>query len=400
MNGRVASRNAVLVIAAATLLSGAAILLATLNAHGTVGDAVLNAVITGMTYPIVGGVIIARAPGNSIGWVLAAVGLLQGINNFTEEYAYRALVVTPGSLPFGAEASWYAFWTWMVSLGLLVTLMLLLFPTGHPPTPGWRWIVWLVWGGIALIVTGVGWAAWPERASGLDVTGSTARVEGPGVLFALTGAVTILLCALASVASLFVRYRRSRGVQRLQLKWFTFAGVFAFIAIGIQFLPPISESSGVFSSISLAILGAGLLVIPVAIGIAVLRYRLYDIDRIINRSVVYAGLTAILVLGYAASVLVLQAVLPLSDKSPVAVAASTLAMAALFGPLRARIQAAVDKRFYRARYNAAVTVENFGARLRRQTDLDALTGDLLEVVAQTVQPLHASLWLRGREGRR
>jgi hypothetical protein len=390
----------VLVIGAATLLSGTAILLAAVNDHGTVSDTILNAVVIGITYPTVGAVIIARAPGNSIGWVLAAVGLLQGLNTFTDEYAYRALVVTPGSLPFGAEASWLAFWTWMVSLGLLVTLMLLLFPTGRPPAPGWGWIVRLVWGGIALIVGGAAWAAWPERASGLDVTGSNARVDGPGVLLFVAGAVTILLCALASIASLFFRYRRSTGVQRLQLKWFTFAGVFAFVAIGIQFLPPTSDSSGVLSSIGLAILGAGLLVVPVAIGVAVLRYRLYDIDRIINRSVVYAGLTAILVLGYAASVLVLQAVLPLSDRSPVAVAASTLAMAALFGPLRTRIQAAVDKRFYRARYNASVTVENFGARLRRQTDLDALTGDLLNVVGQTMQPLHASLWLRGQERRR
>jgi hypothetical protein len=390
------ARNAALVAGVAAVLSGAAVALAIVNDQGTVGEVVLNALIIGVTYPLVGALIIARRSDNSIGWVLAAIGLLQGVNTFGSEYAYRALVKSPGSLPLGPEAAWFAFWTWMVSLGLLLTLMLLLFPTGQPPSPRWRGVVWGSSTAIALIVIGVAWAAWPERAGGLDATNSGSEVGGPGTVLVIVGVLLILVCAIASVVSLFVRYRRAVGVERLQLKWFTYAGVFAFVAIAIQFLPAPDTNAGLDAA-GLALLAAALLMIPVAIGVAVLRYRLYDIDRIINKSIVYGALTAILVAGYAGSVLVLQALLPLSDRSPIAVAASTLAMAALFGPLRTRVQSAVDRRFYRARYNAEVTVESFGARLRRQTDLDALMGDLLEVVGETVQPLHASLWLRGRE---
>jgi hypothetical protein len=377
----------------AVLLAVSAVLLAALNDHGTLVDKIANAVITSIPYPVVGALILSRTSGNPIGWLFCAVGLFQGLNAFGDEYGRYALVTDPGSLPGGFEMGWLAFWTWMPSLALLVTFLLLLFPNGHPPSPRWRWLGWLSAAGIGMIVLPVAIAAWPVRGTGLEILGEGGvEVEGSVLVAVPVGFVFVLIGALASVTSLVIRYRRSVGEERQQLKWFMFAGGLAFTTILLAFTPiDLGEWT----------LGVGLIAIPVAVGFAILKYRLYDIDRIINRTIVYALVTTLLACIY--SVLVL---IPpwlgrgRGDEPPFVVAASTLLIVALFRPVRRRVQATVDRRFYRSRYDAGRTIDEFGARLREETDLDELTGDLIAVVRTTMQPEHVSVWLRRVEARR
>jgi hypothetical protein len=228
----------------------------------------------------------------------------------------------------------------------------------------------------------------------LGVRGAESVLEIVGVV----GLALVLSCLLGAVAAVGFRFRRSRGAERLQLKWLSYSG--GLVATCILAAIPLeasAASSETATNISNFVITASLATIPIAVGVAILRYRLYEIDRIINKTLVYGLLTAILVAGYVGSVLLLQALLPVADDSPAAVAVSTLAMAALFGPLRRRVQDVVDRRFYRSRFNAVRTVEEFGSRLRSETDLDALSADLIGVVRQTVQPSHASLWLRAEK---
>ena len=377
----------------AVLLAVSAVLLAALNDHGTVVDKIAHAVITSIPYPVVGALILSRTSGNPIGWVFCAVGLFQGLNAFGDEYGRYALVTDPGSLPGGFEMGWLAFWTWMPSLALLVTFLLLLFPNGHPPSPRWRWVGWLSAAGIGMIVLPVAIAAWPLRGTGLEILGEGGvEVEGSVLVAVPVGFVFVLIGALASVTSLVIRYRRSVGEERQQLKWFMFAGGLAFTTILLAFTPiDLGEWT----------LGVGLFAIPVAVGVAILKYRLYDIDRIINRTIVYALVTTLLACIYFVLVLIPPWLgRGRGDEPPFVVAASTLLIVALFRPVRRRVQAMVDRRFYRSRYDAGRTIDEFGARLREETDLDELTGDLIAVVRTTMQPEHVSVWLRRVEARR
>jgi hypothetical protein len=229
-------------------------------------------------------------------------------------------------------------------------------------------------------------------------------IRGAGAILEFVGVVglgMVIFALLGAVVSVVVRFRRSKGVERLQLKWLTFAG--ALVATCIVVAVPLeaaAASSETATDISNFVITASLSTIPLAVGVAILRYRLYDIDRIINHALVYGLISAILVVGYAALVLLLQRLLPVTNDSPVAVAASTLAMAALFGPLRGRVQREVDRRFYRSKFDAGRTIEEFGSRLRNETDLEALSADLIAVIRRTVQPSHASLWLAGPKGHR
>lgn len=277
-------------------------------------------------------------------------------------------------------------------IGLVGIFFVLLFPDGRLPSRRWWWVAAL--GVVGIVLGSAGMALRPGPLSeSPHVRSNPFGVEGMDfVMGLLEGALVLLpITILLAAISLVLRYRRSSGVERLQLKWLAFAvAAVAIWFFGIFVLPIDGRAGALAEDVSL-VLWAGL---PISAAFAILKYRLYDIDRIINKTIVYGAVTAILVTGYAGLVLLIQALLPVSDRSPVAVAVSTLAMAALFGPLRRRIQAVVDKRFYRSRYNSALTLESFGSRLRQQTDLDTLTSDLLGVIRDTVQPAHASLWLR------
>ena len=348
-----------------------------------------------LAFATVGALVVSRRPGNLIGWIYCVVGLSNLTYAFTLNYAVFALVTRPGSLPGGGVAAWFATgWIATLGWGLMATFVPLLFPTGRLPSSRWRPVAWLaaVLLALELIVLAVtpGSVA-PSIANPLGIEGAT------GVLGLLGGLGMPLLMGLmvASVTSLVLRFRRSEGEERQQIKWFAYSVGLLAISILLGVLPSLVSVPEI-GSYANPLQFLGVTSIPVATGIAILRYRLYDIDLVINRTLVYGALTAALVMVYVGSVVLLQSVFRAStgQESQLAVVASTLVIAALFQPLRRRVQGFIDRRFYRRRYDAARTLEAFGTRLRDEVDLGTLTDDLVGVVRETVQPTHASLWRR------
>jgi hypothetical protein len=342
----------------------------------------------------VGTIIVAHRPGNAVGWIFSAIGLLTATGWLATAYAARANPGRPDAPPGAVLAAWYTSWYWYPTIALVLVFPLLLFPTGRLPSARWRPVAAAAAAATVGITTLI--ALKPTLTDEENYT-----VRNPlGLAWvppdpeqSAVGAVLVgllLVCMCAAGLSLVLRFRRARGVERQQLKWFTYAGALMILSLLVgDYLLPDSSLVEVLAGLIIALL-------PVAAGIAILRYRLYDIDRLINRTLVYGALTALLGGVYAAVVLVLgQGFGGVGGEPPSwAVAGATLAVAALFQPARRRIQVVVDRRFNRRRYDAAKTVEAFSARLREQVDLDTLTGELLAVVNQTVQPTTASLWLR------
>jgi hypothetical protein len=340
------------------------------------------------SFLVVGCVLLARRPGNLIGWIFTAVGLLTTAAIPAEGYTTYAYITHARPLPGRLLAVWVYNWIWLPIGMLTVVFPLLLFPTGRPLSARWRPVIWLAVG-----VT-VGWAVLGALNPSLAVSDDRSVANPIGVSGAdpnaglastiLNGLLQFLLAA--AIVSVVVRFRRSHGVERQQLKWFAYAGALVVLGMLSTLVLP---SLGNLPWVMVAAL-------PVAVGIAILRYRLYDIDRLINRTLVYGSLTAILGLGYAGAVLILGQVFGGVTEDPPswAVAGTTLTVAALFQPARRRIQAVVDRRFNRRKYNAVKTVETFRARLRDEVDLDALSAELLAVAHQTMQPTMAALWLR------
>jgi hypothetical protein len=290
--------------------------------------------------------------------------------------------------------SWLGNWAWAPGLGLLITFALLLFPNGRLPSHRWRPVAWLSVTSIAIICgPGAAWS-WPQRGLTLLASNEEGLENAPHLvqLLVQAGLPLLLLCGLASVAALLVRFRRSRGVERQQLKWFAFAGVITVAGLVLIVTP---SQYGWIGPLNALVALPILVSMPIAAGIAILRYRLYEIDRVINRTLVYGLLTVGLGTVYVVGVFGLGRLLnPVTGESALAVAASTLAVAALFQPARHRIQAVVDRRFNRRKYNAAKTIEMFSARLRDQVDLDTLARELLTVTDKTMEPTTVSLWLR------
>ena len=346
-------------------------------------------------FMVMGALIVANRPGNAVGWIFSAIGLLSATGSLAQEYAEYAYVTRPGALPFAVLPAWYATWWWWPTIILTLVFTVLLFPTGRLPSPRWRPLAWTT--GIATASVTVLAALNPTlnvqdagvaNPIGVAAVGDVEQSAVGGVLFAV-----ILACLAGAVLSLILRFRRSRGEERQQLKWFTSAG--ALVA-----LMPLSEQlSGIV--LPSFLFGLVIALLPIAAGIAVLRYRLYDIDRIISRTLAWTLITGLLVGVYVAGVVVLGAFLrPVVGESNLAVAGATLLAAAMFGPLRRRVQHAVDRRFNRSRYDAQRTVEAFRVRLRDRVDLDELSADLLATVGATVEPSQASVWLRASETRR
>ena len=321
----------------------------------------------------VGALVVANRPGNAIGWVFSAIALLAVTGALAEEYAARA---RPGSLPGGVLAGWYAGWAWYPTVVLTLVFTPLLFPDGRPPSPRWRLVAWLAGAGTALFVALAAVQTTIELDDGHVVANpiGVAGVWDPEDSFL---DISLGLLVVAAVASLVVRFRRSRGEERVQLKWFTYAAALLPVILVGDYLPD-AVSSVLFA------------------GIAVLRYRLYEIDRLINRTLVY-GLVTVLLAGVYAGLVLVGGQLSggvAEDPPSWVVAGATLAVAALFQPARRRVQQAVDRRFNRRRYDAARTVEAYSSRLRQEVDLDTLSAELLAVVDQTMQPTVAALWLR------
>jgi hypothetical protein len=338
-----------------------------------------------------GALIVSRQPRHPIGWILCAFGLVAGMASFTSEYAIYGLRSDPGAVPGGAALAWVSAWMFPFYLALLAAL-LVLFPTGRLPSPRWRWVLWIAGIGNALAVVGLLSSLWPRRGLALL---QREGLEAGGVFGTLynVGYWVALVAVLAAVASLVVRFRHARGVERQQLKWV----VYAVVMVGCFTL--LVEAANLIDRSELAadaMYALVIVLIPVPVGLAILRYRLYDIDRLINRTLVYGLLTALLAGIYAGAVLVLGQVFGGVGEDPPSwvVAGATLAVAALFQPARRRIQSIVDRRFNRHKYNAAQTIQAFSTRLREQVDLDTLSSELLAVVDQTMAPTRVSLWLR------
>jgi hypothetical protein len=349
-----------------------------------------------LMYPTIGAFLVSHRPKNPVGWILCGLGLFFEIGAFAGAYADYALSARPGSVPGGILMLWVTEWVGVLIFPSAV-LLVLLFPHGRLVARGWRAAVWMAVAGGALWA--LWWATWaqsnyfyPSIDNPFGIAGALGdAIKGLGAL----GATAVLLSCLASVLSVIVRLDNAQGEERQQIKWFAYA---AAVLVGDFFLVvlPAQEIAGPGAAFIFIMIG--LLGIPVAVGVAILKYRLYDIDRIINRTLVYGALTAMLAAVYLGGVTATEAIfraLTSQERQPqLAIVVSTLVIAALFNPLRHRIQGFIDRRFYRRKYDAAKTLETFSAKLRGETDLDALSEDLVSMVRETMQPAHVSLWLR------
>lgn len=346
-----------------------------------------------------GALIASRHPSNPVGWIAGAAaflytwaGLADGLVNRFPEFVTDGGPVVRLLFAIGESL-------WSVGLGLGATLLLLLFPNGRLPSPRWRTVAWM--SATILLVIPLSLILTPGRVQDYPVENPLGIAGAGPALEAITGlafvgfAITVPLC----MASLFFRYRGASPIQRQQLKWLMFAAglvaVIFFMSVVIEAVGRRSETSGEVSNF---LTTAALSLIPLAIGMAILKHRLYDIDVIINRALVYGGLTAVLALAYVTIVFGLQQVLlPITRESDLAIAASTLTVAAMFRPLRGRVQEFIDGRFYRSKFNAQQTLESFGTRVRDEVDIHALTEQLLAVAYETMGAAHVSLWIRPRE---
>ncbi len=370
--------------------------------------ALANALFTVMVYsfPCVGMVIVHRKPRNRMGWLLLlGVGAAISVPSLFDYYATVTITFFPDARVGGAVAAGVVESSWIWLIGSVGVFVILLFPDGRLPSPRWRWLPVVALTTMVVVAGGITLGS-PTLTEG-PVPGMRNPLYLPSLgrsLFEVFIYVLPLLPAsiVAAAVALGVRFRRSQGIEREQLKWLAEAGIlvatFYLAAMLAQFLKPAPFTDApdpgwlvVLQNLALASFG----LIPVALAIALLRHRLYDIDRILNRTAVYAVLTAALVGTYLVTVLLFRLVLdPLIGSSDLAVAASTLAVAALFRPVRSRVQRAVDRRFDRRKYDGVRSVEAFAGRLRQEVDLDAVSNDLRAVVRDTVQPDHVSLWLR------
>jgi hypothetical protein len=348
----------------------------------------------------VGFVVASRKPRNPLGWILLGGAMFSSLSQDASFYAVADYRLRHGGLPLGwvavlAQPGWAA--------GIVLTgLAVLLFPDGRPPSPRWRWVLWLYLAAATLYLTGV------LIASAGAIAGHDIRVDTSGNLLVLshpTGSSAwwavveavflpvLALCWAGSVSGQAASYRRSSGERRQQLKWLLTGSAIA--GAGIPLAVWLSARHGIPAGLAGGIAGAcGELGIPVCMGVAILRYRLFDIDRIISRTLAYASVTGLLVGTYAGIVLLATRVVSVNE--PVAVAGSTLAVAALFNPLRRRVQRALDRQFNQTRYNAGQTVAAFAATIQDAVDLDSVRDDLATIVQQALEPAHISVWVNER----
>jgi hypothetical protein len=338
-------------------------------------------------FATVGAVILYRRPAHPIGRLFAAVAVWGTIQFFCGQYATLSFHSPEGALPGGNTAAWLSDVAQM-SVVLTLLFIVLLFPTGRLVSRRWKPIAWLTLFTTLSVLLGVAFAAgplsnWPSIDNPLGIEAQLLDA----LMF--VGGPLGLACFVAAVVSLISRFRRSSGDERMQLKWVAWAAALGFTLI----LGSVLGSEEFNDRFGSAVWMVGILGLPVSCAIAVLKYRLYDIDRIISRTLTYGALTAALSGGFLLAVLALQSLLPVPDDSPLIVAASTLGVIAAFGPLRGKFQSIVDHRFNRSRYDAAGAIETFGARLRDEVDIETVESDLVTTVRNTINPAHVSLWL-------
>jgi MFS family permease len=347
---------------------------------------------TVLTFSVVGAIVASRQPRNAIGWIFCGIGLVVSLNSLTGSYAEYRLAGGSALGSLAETAAWFSSWSWTLWLYVPTTFLLLLFPDGRLPSPRWRPVAWCAALGVISFVAG--YALTPGPLEEFPRITNPYGVDSPILdAIAVAGAILAAASMLASAVSLIVRMRRAGRVERQQIKWLAYGGA---LVVGAVFVG--GAISIWVGEVGISLIIIGLLGLPIFTGVAIARYRLYDIDIVINRTLVYGSLTAMLALVYFGGVAATQAIssaLTSQEKQPqLAIVVSTLVIAALFNPLRRRVQAFVDRRFYRSKYDAAKTLEAFSAKLRNETDLDALNAELVGVVRETMQPAHVSLWLR------
>lgn len=346
--------------------------------------------IFAITFTWAGANLAWRRPRNAVGWLLLWVGVVAATQVLGSEYSIVGVIGSAQPLPGAVFMAWLVSWIWLTEVTLVAVFLLQLFPDGHFVSIRWRAVAWF--GALSALVGAflMAFNAGPLNNAQYVTTNPYALFDLPTLApfyYAMGG---LAVSGFGSAASLFVRYRRARGIERQQLTWLAFEAMILAIAVVVGSFDQSDKWPSVF-------LIAAIALAPVMVGIAVFRYRLYDIDVVINRAIVYGATTALIALAFVAGIIVLQSILrPFTSGSEIAVAVSTLVSVALAQPLRARIQGFVDRRFYRARYDAARTLDAFSDRLREEVDLDAVRADLLRAVGDTVQPAHASVWLRER----
>ncbi|MDQ3660765.1 MAG: hypothetical protein M3454_06855 [Actinomycetota bacterium] len=353
-----------------------------------------QAAALGVAVGTVGVLVASRRAGNAIGWLFSVLGLGLVLSVFSQDYAIRALVSSPNSLPAGEFSAWLG--SWLPAAGGAVIFLLLLFPDGHLPSRRWRPLAWIIAAVVAVFTTSAAVITAPPGPEDLlGFNGPRGFGSGPWAVALGVSFLGTVMVALVSVIGLAMRLRRARGREREQLKWFVYAGSLLVLAVVVSQLGVIPAALNRWTNAMTLFAFAG---IPTAAGVAILRYHLYDIDLIINRTVVYSTLSVTLALVYYAVVVLLQQLV--GDRfasSQVVVAGSTLAAAAMFRPVRTQIQAEVDRRFNRRKYDAEETLNSFSARLRDEVDLNTLTRLLLHAVRETMEPTQAFLWLRTSE---
>jgi len=390
MRARTARWVAGCAAAGSVALTGGGLVLAYVDRHlvpaGLTGWTVSNVSgqVVNVAVPVAGFVLASRRPENRIGWLFLVAGLALGLSGFSNSYALHALVAERGSLPAGRVFAWLDNWVWGIAVAMLAFLFLL-FPTGRLRSRRWRPAAWFAGGAFAVTVVSALIAAtrtWAQPFS-LSAPGIPAGLTG---VLVLMSAVSLSAALLVSVVAVVVRFAKSSGEERLQLKWCAAAA----LVLAVVFVASVWVNSAVVNVLQ----SLAFLCLWTSVAVAVLKYRLYEIDRILSRTLAYAIVTGLLVGVYAGLVLLATQVLTL--KSPVAVAGSTLVAAALFNPLRRRVQWAVDRRFNRARYDADQMVAAFAARLKDAVDLDAVQADLASVVQRAVEPAHVSIWMSRR----
>ncbi len=354
-------------------------------------------ILVGATFGSVGAVVARRRPDNSIGWLFCVIGILFATQAFIIEYTITGVLAAPGRLPYVTQIGWLLTWIWVVPAGLALIYLPLLFPTGRLLSRRWRPVAWL--GALSLTASAaiVSIAPGPiDQATYLDnPLGSTSMTTSDFITLIAPAFTAFGLAILLALASMIRRFSTTSGEARLQIKWFAFAVAVAGVLDVLYYAAfLVATPPAVLKALEILVV-LGLLSLPVTAGLAILRYRLYDIDRIISRTIAYAVVSGVLIATFVGAILAFQAILsPLTRSNTLAVAASTLVVAALFQPLRRRVQVLVDRRFHRARYDAERTTSAFSERLRDQVDLAAVRSDLMTSVATSLRPSSSALWLR------
>ena len=356
----------------------------------TKSASVLADLVTLLIFSVVGAVVVSRQPRNTIGWLFCGVGVAVGLNSFAGDYAEFWLMSGFGMRSLGETAAWFSSWLWILLVSSPIFL-LLLFPDGQLPSLRWRPVAWCATLGITGFSLSLALGAgpledFPQIVNPYSVDSPIVGIVGSAAGVVASGSM------VASAVSLIVRLRRAEGEQRQQVKWLAYGGA---MVVGTILVGGVITIWSV--NVSIMVMNVALLGLPVFTGIAIVKHRLYDIDIVINRTLVYGTLSVTLAALYLGGVAATQAVLGAitnQEQTQLAIVASTLVIAALFNPLRQRIQAFIDRSFYRRKYDVAKTLEGFSMKLRDDTDLEALRGDLVGVVRETMQPAHVSLWLR------